>query len=554
MNQLIDDCSELVSLLQRIEAEFILNDLNKVISSIKNMNNLFKKIIFQVPELEDMDLRTIRHDLYTLLSHILGYTEMLMEDLNKEEHRDVFDYLENILESGKQLHDLIRNLVDFSQLREINIKRLTNMDIQPKEKIIKNNYWQCSENNEKYSILVVDDIEINRKLLKRKLNKFDCFVYEATSGYQALKLLEKNNFDLILLDVMMPGIDGYQVLEELKQDKNLKHIPVIMVSALDEMESVIKCIEIGAEDYLTKPFNSVLLKARINACLEKKRLYDQQQIYQQKIEEYSLSLEYQLRKAKKLYKQLNKELEKAREIHNRNLPKQLPEIKGLNLATYYSPANKIGGDLYDIIRFKDKLLFYLSDVTGHGIDAAMMSVYIKNMIDTYFELHSGDRELKPKQVLNYLIKRYIEENYPLDYFIAIFLGVLDLKETKLRYCSAGMQIAPLLLKGEGEIKELKAGNLPISPVLSKDLLEYQTEEVDLLPGETIFFSSDGLAEQMAAGKCYYDRLKFILRKNSSLKPKDILRVINNDFQDFIANTTKDDDITCLIMQIDRGFL
>src|SRR5262249_52757935 len=172
-------------------------------------------------------------------------------------------------------------------------------------------------------VLIVDDNETNRDLLARRLARQGYSLETAETGRQALELIrararavpgarcqvpggmeaggpgasppgtshlapdtasESEPFDLILLDIMMPEMNGYQVLQELKADETLRHIPVIMISALDEIDSIVRCIESGAEDYLTKPFNPVLLKARIDACLEKKRLRDREAHYLRQIE------------------------------------------------------------------------------------------------------------------------------------------------------------------------------------------------------------------------------------------------------------------------------
>jgi class 3 adenylate cyclase len=125
-------------------------------------------------------------------------------------------------------------------------------------------------------ILIADDNRVNRLLLGRGLEQQGHTVVFAEHGREALELLRKDDFDLLLLDVLMPELDGYEVLAELKHDLHLREIPVIMTSSLDELDSVVKCVEMGAEDYLNKPINPVLLNARIGASLEKKRLRDQQ--------------------------------------------------------------------------------------------------------------------------------------------------------------------------------------------------------------------------------------------------------------------------------------
>jgi len=133
------------------------------------------------------------------------------------------------------------------------------------------------------SLLVVDDNSMNRIMLSRYLTKLGYRSSLAENGRQALEKLQGEPFDLVLLDVQMPEMDGYAVLEHLKANPRLRDIPVIMISAVDELESVVKCIELGAQDYLPKPFNPVLLRARLIACLERKWLRDQEVDYLQQV-------------------------------------------------------------------------------------------------------------------------------------------------------------------------------------------------------------------------------------------------------------------------------
>lgn len=128
-------------------------------------------------------------------------------------------------------------------------------------------------------LLVVDDNEMNRDLLARRLERQGHRIVTAENGREALNLMKAQQFDLVLLDIMMPVMNGFEVLGYVKSDPELRHTPVIVISAAEDMENVIKCIELGAEDYLTKPYNAPLLKARIGACLEKKYLHDKQQAF-----------------------------------------------------------------------------------------------------------------------------------------------------------------------------------------------------------------------------------------------------------------------------------
>ncbi len=144
---------------------------------------------------------------------------------------------------------------------------------------------------DEFDLLIVDDNEMNRDILRRHLKRqgYKNLIL-AENGEEAIKIVDSQKLDLILLDIMMPEINGYQVLEYVKSQGNLNQIPVIMISALNEIDSVVKCIEMGAEDYLTKPFDPILLKARVSACLEKKRLRDQDELRREQLEEANQKL------------------------------------------------------------------------------------------------------------------------------------------------------------------------------------------------------------------------------------------------------------------------
>jgi putative two-component system response regulator len=145
------------------------------------------------------------------------------------------------------------------------------------------------------TLLVVDDNEMNRDMLVRRLKPFGYQVDTACDGGQALDMLQTGSYDLVLLDIMMPVMDGFEVLQQMKLQSRLKSVPVIMITALDDTSSAARCIDMGAEDYLTKPFDPTLLKARISSCLERKRLHDQESLYRIKIEEYNNQLQARVR-------------------------------------------------------------------------------------------------------------------------------------------------------------------------------------------------------------------------------------------------------------------
>jgi adenylate cyclase len=233
----------------------------------------------------------LRHDLRTPITALKGYGEMLLEDA-QEASADVFiDDLQKMLNAAKRLLARVDSLVEFaggdgveSAAAAAVVSESEAPLLATLRRIVRpHGHEIVGDKTEPHKILVVDDHESNLDLLSRRLTRDAHRVVTAASGQSALALVEQEQFDLILLDLLMPGMSGYEVLEQLKCDPRHSDIPVLMISALDEIDSAVRCIEAGAEDYLAKPFDPVLLRARVNACLEKKRLRDREKIILQQL-------------------------------------------------------------------------------------------------------------------------------------------------------------------------------------------------------------------------------------------------------------------------------
>ena len=207
------------------------------------------------------------HDLRSPLNQIIGYSEMLSEEAEGQRREGFATDLERIRSAGHRMLALIEE--NFTSVNEKIV-----VIAAPDDEVLPTVLLQPA-----YApgfLLVVDDDAANRDVLSRRLKRQGHEVMTANSGRDALRLMRETAFDLVLLDIMMPDMDGYEVLGQIKADERLQHIPVIMISALNEVQSVVRCIEAGAEDYLAKPFDPTLLKARIGACLEKKRGRDRE--------------------------------------------------------------------------------------------------------------------------------------------------------------------------------------------------------------------------------------------------------------------------------------
>jgi len=271
-------------------------DLDRILTAARDLHAMVDRLLDKEAAeslFEGADGATaqkkLRHDLRTPINAIKGYGEMLLEDLEDlgaERMRADFDIL---LDQADRLLSQIDTIVDFSRSESGAPAAKQPAETAGMFAGLVESIRPVGEAEggkvETGNILVVDDMEANRTLLSRRLTRDGHRVTTAAGGRQALSLLEIDDFDLVLLDLMMPEMNGFEVLGRIKADPRMHAIPVIMISALDEIDSVVRCIEAGAEDYLPKPFNPVLLKARINAGIEKKRWHERERLYLDRLED-----------------------------------------------------------------------------------------------------------------------------------------------------------------------------------------------------------------------------------------------------------------------------
>jgi PleD family two-component response regulator len=217
----------------------------------------------------------LMHDLRTPLNHIIGYSELMMEEAHEAGHTGLLPQLQKVGAAGHHLLALINE--HFHSSRSTDAAPLPEAVPEPLPAPVEVTAESARASAAaRGSLLVVDDVAANRDVLSRRLKRQGYWVAEAETGRQALDMLRAYTFDLVLLDIMMPGMDGFEVLRRLGADDRLRHVAVIVVSALSDPESVARCIELGADDYLSKPFDSILLRARVSASLERKRARDRE--------------------------------------------------------------------------------------------------------------------------------------------------------------------------------------------------------------------------------------------------------------------------------------
>ncbi|MXN65203.1 response regulator [Stappia sp. GBMRC 2046] len=264
-----------------------LSDLQKVLQAARMLNALIEHLTGSVgADLESMPSvdANVRHDLRTPVNAIIGYSEMVLEDFGDKLGQRLLDDISRIIAESRLLLEQVDAMLERpAHFSDISAEGTTDVTIAA-DLARTMTAGASSIAVEAGHILVVDDTESNRDLLARRLERDGHAVEAAASGREALEKLGQGDFDLVLADVLMPDMNGIELLARLKSDEEWREIPVVMVSGLKDEDAVIRCIEAGAEDYLQKPVDPILLKARIRACLERSRWRGREKRYLAEIE------------------------------------------------------------------------------------------------------------------------------------------------------------------------------------------------------------------------------------------------------------------------------
>lgn len=574
----------------------------------------------------------LRHDFRTPINAIIGYSEMLLEDLDDEENDQLIQQFQKINIGGRELFSIINQNLDISLekslktllglnpvLEEIEVESNASLErILENCQLLKNNEslvdllsdvkriessalrfremlkeslqvsllfpsltiplgktisidldqetnsllpLKKSRFSEKQTghILVVDDNENNRDLFTRQLQREGYQVTTATNGKEALEMIKTGEYDVVLLDLIMPELDGYQVLKQIKNDKKWQYIPVIMISASDEIDQVVRCIEIGAEDFLPKPFNPILLKARIGAALDRKKFRDREREYLHQVEIVS--------------QKLNQELEKGRQMQLNFLPPELLQITDWEISAFFKPARQVAGDFYDTFPVMENHMgLVIADVCDKGVGAALFMALFRSLI-RIFAAQSSMRNLytcwdknktlspqdiidcnsttdvTPAQVLEAvsLTNNYVAEHHgDLGMFATLFFGVLDPVSGLLTYINGGHE--PLfIMNTQGEIKQQLDSTGPAVGMLPN--MKFKIAEASLESGDILLGYTDGVPEARAVGGEFFtnqklhDILTTPISSGSILLNKITESVINH-----IGEADQFDDITLLAIQ------
>jgi sigma-B regulation protein RsbU (phosphoserine phosphatase) len=372
------------------------------------------------------------------------------------------------------------------------------------------------------NILIVDDTPANLRLLSQMLGEHGYYVRPVPDGALALAAVRAEPPDLILLDVRMPEMDGYEVCERLKADARTQGIPVIFISAIDAVQDKVRAFTIGGADYVTKPFQLEEVLARVETHLALRRL------------------QVQLQEANR---KMAQELALAGEVQRSFLPHDLPDIPGWQLTARLEPARETSGDFYDFIPLPNRRLgIVVADVCDKGAGAALYMALSWTLIRTY----AMEYPAQPEIVLSAVNRRIIEDT-DTKRFVTVMYCILDLDTGALVYCNAG-HWGPYLVRAHdsGGLCRLIRTGMPLGITGDET---WKQESAQLASGDVLVLYTDGITEARDAQGAFLgeDRMLESVRSNLGHPAQEIQDAILDCVQSFVGDTPQSDDIALVVL-------
>ncbi len=407
------------------------------------------------------------------------------------------------------------------------------------------------------SLLVVDDNEMNRDMLSRRLTRSGYNVTVAANGEQALEKAERQTFDVVLLDIMMPGIDGLEVLKRLREKHSATDLSVIMATAKDETDDVIDALRLGANDYVTKPLNFPVVLARVETQMSLKRSVDEIRRLQHSLEQRNEELAALNAQLATANNRMKRDLEAAAQFQQAMLPSGLTNLPGVRFAWIFDPCDELGGDALNIIPLDDRNVgLYVVDVAGHGVASALLSVTLSHLMagtanhTSILRQHvEGTDQHKPRPPAD--IARKLCTEFPFDSrtekFFTMLYGQFDLHTGEFRYVSAGHP-APIHIQRNASPTLLETeGGFPIGLTETN----YDEHSVLLGRGDRLYLYSDGVCETMNADDELFgaEGLLKVLDRSRNLPLSEGLTLLNDELKNWRGEVGARDDVTVLAVEI-----
>jgi sigma-B regulation protein RsbU (phosphoserine phosphatase) len=338
------------------------------------------------------------------------------------------------------------------------------------------------------SLLIVDDDDTNRAMLRRYLEAQGFTVTAAPDGAEALAALGRQAFDLVLLDILMPGLSGLQVLQAIRRAHDATALPVIMATAKDASSDVVEALRLGANDYLTKPFDFPVVLARVQTQLALKRSVDRISSLERSLAQRNVELEAANTDLREANRRMKRDLEAAARVQEALLPGALPRVAGAGFAWQFKPCAELAGDLLNVTALDERSVgLYVLDVVDHGAAAALLAVMVTRVLARLPGAVDSGR-LSPAAVAAYLNREFPWDPRTEQFFTLLY-GILDLPTREFRYVSAGHP-GPVYVPAAAPPRALDVPGFPIG--LGDGTYEENT--LTLAPGDRLYLYSDGLPD------------------------------------------------------------
>lgn len=410
----------------------------------------------------------------------------------------------------------------------------------------------------KVAVLVVDDDLSNRESLSRRLLRRGYEVATAAGGPEALRLLDEREFDVVLLDVMMPGMNGLEVLEKIRRTRPPTQLPVVMATAKDDTEDIVKAFSLGANDYVTKPLDFAVVLARVQTQVLMRQAVARALDLDRRLRDRNIELESANAQLLRAAERATAELRAAAEVQAAFLPKFPPPVAGVRCAWAFEPCQELAGDSLNAIALDDHHVgLYVLDVSGHGVAASLLAVAATRLLSTIGNTDSLlldpapdgglPQPADPAKVAAQLNER-LPWNDATRQFLTLYYATLDAKNGLFTYTSAGHPPA-VRVPAQGTPHLLEGSGLPIGLATEP----YDRQQIQLNPGDRVYLYTDGITEAMNADRDLFgdERLMNALHEGSSLDLKHSINLVMQRIHEWRGIAPNRDDATVLAVEYYR---
>jgi sigma-B regulation protein RsbU (phosphoserine phosphatase) len=393
------------------------------------------------------------------------------------------------------------------------------------------------------NVLIVDDEELNRDGLARRLQRQDYEVTTARNGLEAIELLGSGRFDLVLLDIMMPGMNGLEVLKFLRRVDSLADLPIIMVTAKGESEDMVEAFELGANDYVTKPLDFPVVLARVRTQLALRRAIAQVKELEGKLNAHNRNLRLVTDDLRAANDRHLRDLESAAHVQRAFLPALAPELPGARFALASEPCGPFACDYLNVFRLSERHAGLCAlDVGGHGVTAALLSVIVSQLLARVAD--GAGSAVPPAKVAARLGGELVKEASA-GHTISLLYGVLTLDTGEFRFVVAGNPGPVHLTEGEAPAR-LEGTGFPIGVGSG----EYREQTIQLKAGDRLVLYSDGLTEVRNADGEHFGtrRLLAALDAGRRLSLADARDGLVRTVEEWRGDQPRHDDMSVLLVE------